>query len=1019
MTGDVRDHPTAGARLFGRLARGIVRHPWYPIVFWVALLVVVVPFLPLLNSVTTNSTETLPATAPSAVADAELARLFPNQTGGAAATLLFVGPNLTDANGQRVILRITAALESDRSLSDVASISSVYTAYAGYLAGQVQIAAGAIRAAQSGSAPLLSAVNDSAALVWGPPTAYLATWSALAAGRSGNLSSINYPAYRATESSFANNSAALAVLAAFYDGYGGSPAGFNGSAACAADPGTVATCAAAVVRAQEAPLLPQLAPSPSALPVLSAVLVGLDFATAANATAQRAVAAGVLAPEVGYPTAWMETVWSAFPNGTAPAASASAWANATVANATLASEPLPVPYAVRTAYVDAAGTASLIQVSFTISDSATNASGGSPVYADLGRIGTLVPPILAAADATHSIAYYQTGSAPLDQLTNSVVNDSLALVLPLTIGLLLVIAMLYFRSPLTPVVTFAGLGIALTLALGATILVGKLFGAVDTTSLTLEEVFVLGVGTDYSIFLVARYREELLKGRSSDEAIEQSLGWAGQSVATSGSTAIIATLALTFSGVALLSDWGRVLSVAILLTILLSLTLVPAFLKLLGPRIFWPDHGERFRRRAERANARIRGERTYFYRVGRLTQRRPWAVLGILLLVSVPLAYVAVQVPLAYDFYGQLPSGHPASDGLAVYYQHFGNGSATPSFALVTFQSPLVVGNESNATEFTDLATLTSIAANTSGIAVVQSPVGPYGAPLSEWLGLASLPAAPRENLLGLLGGFVGSDGRTVLLSLEPTTTGLSAPSVAAVRAVAASFGTYASTHPAVTHLAFGGGAPVIGDLADETATATDILIVAVSVGLLVVLIGVLRSWIIAAMAIATIGLSITWAWALTYLVFQELLGFPLFFYVRTILFLLILGLGIDYNIFLLTRVREERVKGRSASEAIVTAVGRTGGIITAAAIILASAFGALLVGEFTLIRAIGFSVAIAVVLDAMVVRTFLVPAALQVLGDRAWTFSGRNGGRAAPAPPSPSADDAAPAGAPPGSLPR
>src|SRR5208282_3991669 len=151
-----------------------------------------------------------------------------------------------------------------------------------------------------------------------------------------------------------------------------------------------------------------------------------------------------------------------------------------------------------------------------------------------------------------------------------------------------------------------------------------------------------------------------------------------------------------------------------------------------------------------------------------------------------------------------------------------------------------------------------------------------------------------------------------------------------------------------------------------------------------------------------TIALSISWAWSVTYLVFQLLLGFPLFFYVRTIMFLLILGLGIDYNIFVLTRVREERVKGASSSAAIVTAIGRTGGIITAAAIILASAFAALMIGQFTLIRAIGFSVAIAVVLDAMVVRTYLVPAALQLLGDRAWSLSGRRARPTTPVAPGP-----------------
>ncbi len=342
------------------------------------------------------------------------------------------------------------------------------------------------------------------------------------------------------------------------------------------------------------------------------------------------------------------------------------------------------------------------------------------------------------------------------------------------------------------------------------------------------------------------------------------------------------------------------LSLAILITILMSLTLVPAFLKLLGPRIFWPTSGARFERHARQAAENIAKERTYFYRVGRLTQRRPVVIVAVLIVVSIPLIYLALNVPLAYDFYGQLPTGHPATDGLQSLYQHYGSGFATPSFALVTFSAPLVVGNHTNAVEFTDLAALTSRAENTSGIASVQSPVGPDGASLATWLNLSTLPTAPQQNLLGTLGGFVGTDGTTVLLTLVPSSTGLSQNAVQSVKAVEASFSGYTATHPEIAAVAYGGGAPTIGDLADETSHATLILIIAVSLGLLIVLIAVLRTWIIALMAIATIGLSISWAWAITYLVFQQVLGFPLFFYVRTILFLLILGLGIDYNIFVL-----------------------------------------------------------------------------------------------------------------------
>ena len=773
---------------------------------------------------------------------------------------------------------------------------------------------------------------------------------------------------------------------------------FNGTADCASQPTAVVACADAAARTGEGPLVTVLFPS-SEQAVPHAVLAGLGIENFTAWPSVEAAAASVVGPASGLSVPFVLLVWNAFPGGLVPTSAAGVWASALVNRSTLASEPLPVPYAIYTQFVDPAGTASIVDVEFTVADGTTNSSGGQPVYSDINRIGSLVVGVVRAHDASGSIQFAQTGPAPLDLLTQTSTSSSLALVLPVTVGLLLAISMLYFRSPITPLVTFAALGIALVLGLGGTVLVGTLIGHVDSSSIALEEVFVLGVGTDYSVFLTARYREELLAGRSSEEAIIQSVSWAGQSVATSGSTAIIATLALAFSGVALIEQWGRVLSLAVLVTVLISLTVIPAFLKLVGPRIFWPVTRDRFSRHAVHVAGRLKTESTYFYKAGRATQRRPWTVVGVVALVSVPLAAIALTVPLSYDFYGQLPSGQPATNGLAELADRFGPGFAVPSYALVTFQAPPVVGNMTNATEFTDLAALTEIANHTAGIATAVSPVGPYGAPLSTWENLSTLPTAARADLLGVWAGFVGTDDRTVLLDLIPASSGLSGQAVSAVGSVKASFDGYAAGHSDVTALAFGGGAPLINDLANQTALATEFLIVAVTIGLIGVLLVVLRSWIIALMAVATIGLSISWAWALTYLIFDQLLGFPLFFYVRTLLIMLVLGLGIDYNIFLLTRVREERSRGRAPGDAAVEAVARTGGIITAAALILAAAFGALLIGSFTLIRAIGFSVAVAVVLDAMVVRTYLVPATLQLLGERAWTLSGRRPRRAQPAP--------------------
>jgi RND superfamily putative drug exporter len=408
-------------------------------------------------------------------------------------------------------------------------------------------------------------------------------------------------------------------------------------------------------------------------------------------------------------------------------------------------------------------------------------------------------------------------------------------------------------------------------------------------------------------------------------------------------------------------------------------------LTLIGPRIFWPETGAKFAAAAERRRTKIAQESGYFYRAGRLTQRRPRTIVALVLLLSIPLLYVAINVPESYDFYGQLPAGHAATDGLAQLNERFGNGFAFPSDVLVTFSQPLVVGTTPNSGEFADVAALTNTFSTTSGVAAVRSPVGPYGATLGAWQNWSTAPPAVQAGLSGTLTPYLGSDGRTVWFTVVPSSTGLSVDAVHLLHTLESEASAFASSHPEITGLAYGGGASETSDIQAQTALALQRMAIVVSIGLIIVLFVALRSYLIPPMAVATIGLSIGWSWAITYLVLDLGFAVPLFYFVPVILFILILGLGIDYNIFLLTRVREERLRGRSSTEAVVEAVGRTGGIITAAAVILASAFAILITGNFLLLRAIGFAVATAIILDAMIVRTYLVPASLHLLGDRVW----------------------------------
>jgi RND superfamily putative drug exporter len=972
-------------RAFRALGRFVAHHPWYPIVFWVVLLLVAAPFLSRVGSVTNNSASALPSDAPSQVAAAQIAREFPGPSGGSDSLLLFIGPNITSPASARAILSVDRAVGSDRNLTHVGSVDSLYTTYASYLEGQAELASGAILIGQSGTPSATAAINESAALLWGVPALFLSHWQAYGASHSGTPpSSWNAPAESATAAALGGNSTELAVLGAFYGATPTAP-GFNGTNACALLPAQVSNCTDAAVNETLGPLLPSLAPSPAAQVPARVALATLGVGNFSSWPSVQSAAAHLIGAESGLPGGFVALVWTAFPHLPATPGAAAAWANGIVATGDLSTYPLPIPGSISSQFLAPDGAAEVTFVTYTVASDYTDANGTNVVAADVAELDHLVPNILRAAGAAGTLTYYQTGGGPLDTEETQVLTSSLGIVLPLTILVLLGITIAYFRAPLAPLLTFGGLGIALGLGVAAVVLIGTLVTHVDVTSIELEETFVLGIGTDYSIFLVSRYREELYRGVDRREAVVTSVTWAGQSVATSGATAVLATLALTFSGVALLSQWGMVLSLAIFITVMISLTIVPAFLVLLGGRVFWPYTGSRFERQAKATQARVAAGETYFFRAGRWTQRRPFAIIAVILVVSVPLVLLAVNVPVSYDFYDQLPSNQSASAGLQKLQDHFGGGFATPLQVLLVFSSPLVVGNVSNATEFTALATLGGEFANTSGVHALASPVGPTGAPLATWLALPRLPPAQQTNLQGILSNYVGVDGRSVLVTVVTAASGLSYSAVSVSDTLHGEVSSFESSHTSLTGAYFGGGPPTIGDLEAQTALATERMLLYVSIGLLVVLFVALRSWLIPILAVGTIALSLSWAWGLTNLVLREFLGIPLFFFVPTILFIIILGLGIDYNIFLLTRVREERVKGGGASGSVVRAVGSTGGIITAAAVILASAFAVLASAEFLLLRAIGFAVAVAVLLDAMVVRTYLVPAALQVLGDRAW----------------------------------
>jgi RND superfamily putative drug exporter len=178
-----------------------------------------------------------------------------------------------------------------------------------------------------------------------------------------------------------------------------------------------------------------------------------------------------------------------------------------------------------------------------------------------------------------------------------------------------------------------------------------------------------------------------------------------------------------------------------------------------------------------------------------------------------------------------------------------------------------------------------------------------------------------------------------------------------------------------------------IEHLIDENQWTMRILVV---IGIFILLLIVLGSIIIPITAIISIALSISWTLALTMLVFEAVKGIPILWLMPLILFVVLMGLGMDYNIFIITRMREEVSKGKSDRQAIKTAVERTGGIVTACGVIMAGAFGSMMLSQMGILQQFGFGLSVAILIDAFIIRIYLMPAIIVLLKKWNWYAPGR-----------------------------
>jgi putative drug exporter of the RND superfamily len=508
-------------------------------------------------------------------------------------------------------------------------------------------------------------------------------------------------------------------------------------------------------------------------------------------------------------------------------------------------------------------------------------------------------------------------------------------------------------------------------------------------------VLVLGAGTDYALFLMFRVREEMRGGLACRDAIVKSVGRVGETITFSAGVLIAALLSLAVASFSLYSGLAAPLAIGIGLMLIAGLTLLPALLAICGPVAFWPS--------ATRPGA---GRAGWWGPVCARIVRRPSATLIVGLVVFAALA-VASAGYLAAGFGGAAtaPAGSDSALGNALLTEHFPRTAANPTIIVMRLARPAWAEAAAVAAAQRQLAgdpQFTAVAgpldANGTTLTAAQYTAlhAAYGPPRALTAALAGkLPQAKLTayEAYRASGTYVSADGYTIsfatgLTAGSPTTTAAE-EAVPAIRADAAraARAAGASAYGVTGQAAFTYDVAQLSDSDLRTVIPVAIAVITVLLAL------VLRSLVAPLYLILSVVLSYFAALGLTVLVFDKAAGQPgLTFILPFLLFVFLLALGEDYNILVMTRIREEAHR-LPLPEAVSRALSVTGTTVTSAGLVLAGTFGVLaIVGSSSAgqqnvrtIVDVGVGLALGVLMDTFLVRTLLVPSAVVLIGRWNW----------------------------------
>ena len=456
----------------------------------------------------------------------------------------------------------------------------------------------------------------------------------------------------------------------------------------------------------------------------------------------------------------------------------------------------------------------------------------------------------------------------------------------------------------------------------------------------------LGVGIDYALFVVTRHREFLARDLSVEESVGRAVATAGQAVVFAGGTVVIAILGLAVAGVPFMTAAGVATSIIVLIMVLASITLLPAFLGLAG---HWINRIGIHRRGVHRSGNAT--QRSTWARWGAHVSGRSWeyAIGGTLLLLA--MAVPVLSLRLGFPDEGTLPESTTQRRAYDLVADAFGPG----------LNGPLLIAIDISQDSTVVAPLATAIAADPGIAGVAPADIDPTA-------GVATLVAFPTSS---------PQDDLTVA-TIERLRSEVIPGALA--------------DSPARAHV--GGQAANVSDVAGRVTERLPWFVAAVVVLSFLLLMVTFRSILVPLKAAILNLLSIGAAYGVMVMVFQwgwgkNLIGLeatiPIVSFVPMFMFAILFGLSMDYEVFLLSRIREEYLRTGDNDASVIHGIAGTARVITSAALIMISVFGGFVLGDDPTTKMFGLGLATAILIDATIVRIVLVPATMQLMGDANW----------------------------------